>query len=534
MTGDSVGNGSRPGPLYTGGSVFDQERAERAIRELLLACGENPDREGLQDTPARVARAYLEMFGGLYTDPDTVLDKTFDESHDELVLVTDIPTYSTCVPSKQTVNAVGGRKQAAEVRVGDQLWTLAGGRVEPTTVTQISSHKTRELVEVTTTGGKFVVTPDHPLATPEGWMEAKDVAGTFIEWTHARSLSRQRWRPTLGYDFGYVVGTVCADGTVGDRYISLVVNDQDYAKKFAESLQYAFGINANIEPVERPSGYLARPVAGYRVRVVSSYLADLMRQYVGGVANHQRQRFPMVVLNDLPTFNGFLDGYIDGDGCDDKGRAGRRITSSNVPFLEDLATVIGARFTASLDVTSQLWVADTWLRRHGFPQQTVRSDLVESEWVKVESVRPIGTTGTKPYTVYSYKCEPHPTFLIAGHLVHNCEHHLVPFHGVTHVGYIPNEQGKVTGLSKLARLVDLYAKRPQVQERLTTQVADALVRKLEPRGVIVVVEAEHLCMAMRGIRKPGARTTTSAVRGMLRSSATSRQEALALINGRSR
>ena len=113
-----------------------------------------------------------------------------------------------------------------------------------------------------------------------------------------------------------------------------------------------------------------------------------------------------------------------------------------------------------------------------------------------------------------------------------CEHHLVPFHGVAHVGYIPNEQGKVTGLSKLARLVDLYAKRPQVQERLTSQIADALVRKLDPRGVIVVVEAEHLCMAMRGIRKPGARTTTSAVRGMLRTSASSRSEALSLINGR--
>jgi GTP cyclohydrolase IA len=201
-----TGNGSRP--LYTGGLVFDQERAENAVRELLLACGENPDRDGLQDTPARVARAYLEMFAGLYTDPDAVLDKTFDEFHDELVLVTDIPMYSTC------------------------------------------------------------------------------------------------------------------------------------------------------------------------------------------------------------------------------------------------------------------------------------------------------------------------------------EHHLVPFHGVAHVGYIPNEQGRVTGLSKLARLVDLYAKRPQVQERLTSEVADALVRKLEPRGVIVVVEAEHLCMAMRGIRKPGARTTTSAVRGILRSSSTSRQEALALINGR--
>ncbi|MDT8910959.1 GTP cyclohydrolase I FolE [Amycolatopsis sp. PS_44_ISF1] len=113
-----------------------------------------------------------------------------------------------------------------------------------------------------------------------------------------------------------------------------------------------------------------------------------------------------------------------------------------------------------------------------------------------------------------------------------CEHHLLSFHGVAHVGYIPNADGKVTGLSKLARLVDLYAKRPQVQERLTSQVADALVRKLEPRGVIVVMEAEHLCMSMRGIRKPGARTTTSAVRGLLRTSASSRAEAIELIRGR--
>jgi GTP cyclohydrolase IA len=112
-----------------------------------------------------------------------------------------------------------------------------------------------------------------------------------------------------------------------------------------------------------------------------------------------------------------------------------------------------------------------------------------------------------------------------------CEHHLVPFHGVAHVGYIPSVDGRITGLSKLARLVDVYAKRPQVQERLTTQVADALVRILQPRGVIVVVECEHLCMSMRGIRKPGARTVTSAVRGMLRVPAT-RAEAMSLILGR--
>ncbi|MDF3048410.1 MAG: cyclohydrolase [Pseudonocardia sp.] len=110
-----------------------------------------------------------------------------------------------------------------------------------------------------------------------------------------------------------------------------------------------------------------------------------------------------------------------------------------------------------------------------------------------------------------------------------CEHHLLPFSGVGHVGYIPSCDGRVTGLSKIARLVDLYARRPQVQERLTGQVADALVRRLEPRGVIVVIEAEHLCMSMRGIRKPGSRTVTSAVRGLFQTSPSSRAEAMALI-----
>ncbi|MEU3339226.1 GTP cyclohydrolase I FolE [Streptomyces sp. NPDC002144] len=113
----------------------------------------------------------------------------------------------------------------------------------------------------------------------------------------------------------------------------------------------------------------------------------------------------------------------------------------------------------------------------------------------------------------------------------SCEHHLVPFVGVAHVGYIPSADGKITGLSKLARLVDVYARRPQVQERLTTQIADSLMEILEPRGVIVVVECEHMCMSMRGVRKPGAKTITSAVRGQLRDPAT-RNEAMSLIMAR--
>ena len=109
-----------------------------------------------------------------------------------------------------------------------------------------------------------------------------------------------------------------------------------------------------------------------------------------------------------------------------------------------------------------------------------------------------------------------------------CEHHLVPFHGVAHVGYIPGPDGKVTGLSKLARVVEMYARRPQVQERLTTQVVEALEEHLNPRGAIVVIEAEHMCMSMRGVRKPGAKTVTSAVRGALMNTAT-RAEAMSLI-----
>ncbi|MDW4906959.1 GTP cyclohydrolase I FolE [Streptomyces sp. ADMS] len=116
-------------------------------------------------------------------------------------------------------------------------------------------------------------------------------------------------------------------------------------------------------------------------------------------------------------------------------------------------------------------------------------------------------------------------------IVSLCEHHLLPFHGVAHVGYIPAETGKITGLSKLARLVEVFARRPQVQERLTTQIADSLMRILEARGAIVVIEAEHMCMSVRGIRKPGAKTTTSAVRGQLRD-ATTRAEAMSLIMAR--
>jgi GTP cyclohydrolase I len=113
-----------------------------------------------------------------------------------------------------------------------------------------------------------------------------------------------------------------------------------------------------------------------------------------------------------------------------------------------------------------------------------------------------------------------------------CEHHMVPFIGKAHVAYIPGDDGRITGLSKLARLVDAYARRLQVQERMTSQIADTMEQALEPRGVLVVVEAEHLCMAMRGVRKPGTLTITSAVRGLFRDDPRTRAEAMAFVHGR--
>ena len=110
-----------------------------------------------------------------------------------------------------------------------------------------------------------------------------------------------------------------------------------------------------------------------------------------------------------------------------------------------------------------------------------------------------------------------------------CEHHLIPFVGRAHVAYIPNDDGRITGLSKLARVVDGFSKRPQVQERLTTQIADAIEQCLEPRGVLVVIEAEHFCMSMRGVKKPGAQAVTSAVRGLFRDDPRTRAEAMAFI-----
>jgi len=433
----------------------------------------------------------------------------------------------SAIPSKQLVNAVGGAKPARNVCIGDKLWTLHNGEVKETTVTHIDFQKVHEVVEVVTSRGILKVTTNQPLATPQGWVEAKDIVGRQIKWTHARSLCRERYTPKLGHAFGYVVGAMCADGTVANRYISLVVNEEHFAQAFADALYEAFTIDAHLESVTRPSGFLNSDLPGFRVRVVSSYLADLFRQYVGGDAHHMHQQFPFVVLNSLETFEGFIDGYVEGDGFRKKNGVGRMVVSANIPFLQTFAQLIGARFTPyTKGHASCLYISDSWYQRHGFQQQDHRTTLLESEWAEVLEVRD-RSQGQKLFSTYSFMCEPYPSFLVNGHLVHNCnQHHLLPFWCEVAIGYLPDDN--VLGLSKFARIAQQFAHRLQLQERMGQQIANEITRITGTMNVAVVLTGEHYCMAARGIRSPG-RMTSSVMRGVFRTDSATRLEFLRLI-----
>jgi len=399
--------------------------------QILKEIGEDPEREGLVKTPARAAEAMQFLTGGYHQNVEDVLNGAiFEEPYEDMVIIRDIEFFSLCVPGKQIIDVVGGAKPAARVALGDQLWTLHEGRVVPTTVTHITHRQTRSLVEVETECGTVRVTPDHPFATPQGWVEARYLPGLSVEWTPSRSLSRSRPCPAMGYPFGYS--------------------------------------------------------------------------------------------------EGFLDGYVDGNRCRNKYCDGRSIVSGNIPFPNDLAAITGAISTPGRKQTaSRLYIADSWVRQHGFIPESHRTDLAESQWVPVRRVTPLPTPWRKPYTVYSFKCKPYPTFLINGHLTHNCEHHVLPFFGKAHIGYLP--AGKIIGISKLARLVDMFARRLQVQERMTVQIATALEEALRPKGVGVVVEARHLCMMARGVQKQSSKVTTSEMRGTFRADRRTREEFLNLL-----
>lgn len=519
--------------------AFNHAEVERAIRLLLEAVGEDPDRDGLRNTPARVARKYAEIFAGLHADPRDVLNVVFDEAHDEMVMMREVPFHSMCVPTKQNVNVVGGAKPARDVKVGDRLWTFdSEGALAQTEVVSVRSRQTRELTTLRLGNTSLRLTPDHPILTPDGWRPAgKLKQGDRVRWINARHLAMDRYPIREGYDLGYVIGAVGSDASIQDgRRISLVVRDLAFAEKFVKALKGAFDLDADVEEVEVPSGLLSAVVPMFRVRIVSRQLATALLHWFGGSKRTREFRFPRVVLRSQEMMAGFLDGYCDGDGHE-MARGARAIISANQRFLEELGAVLATpvgkgrgRGIGTVHVSSR-WHQQGWFSKPGFVAEDEPLTPPDGNWTPLTEASTSVAGGTRPYTVYSFQCHPHPTFLVGGVQTHNCEHHLVPFVGQAHLAYLPNKQGQITGLSKLARLVDVCARRPQVQERMTTMIADALEDALDPRGVMVVIEARHLCMEMRGIRKPGATTVTSTVRGTFRADARTRMEAMMLLRG---
>jgi GTP cyclohydrolase I len=309
------------------------------------------------------------------------------------------------------------------------------------------------------------------------------------------------------------------------------VSDYDFARRVADSWSSAFSIEATVESVSVDSGYLGRKIPMYRVRVVSSYATEKISEWLSlqsdTVDKTRGFRFPRVVTASQRMTQGFLDAYVEGDGC--RSGSGNKIITANDGFARDLAEYLQTPVGKTSQGINSIYVSDRWhqpgwRRKHGFRQQSEWYLPQDSEFAEVESVE-VTPESTKPTTVYSFKCEPHPTLLVGGHLTHNCEHHLIPFTGKASVGYIPRD--RVVGLSKLARVVEGYARRPQLQERLTAQIADALYESIGSRGSIVVVEAEHLCMTMRGVQKPGSVTVTSAARGIFAKDEGRRSEAFA-------
>jgi len=516
---------------------------ERLIRDLLKEIGEDPNREGLEKTPARVAKAWEYLTSGYHQNVNDVLNMAlFTEEYDEMVVVKDIDIYSLCVPSKQIVNAVDGGKPACDVQPGDRLWTLDRGFLKETTVTLAASRKTRDIVEVRTTGGQIRLTTDHPVMTASGWQEAQRLQpGTQVEWINPRSVCRESYEVRPGYPFGYVLGAVAADGSVQDgRRIALVVKNATFAEKYARMLAQAFPpIQPRIERVRVPSSYLGKQIEMFRVRIVSRAIGEKVCRWLdiserGSRSKTKTFRFSAVVASSREMMQGFLDGYCDGDGY--VAGSGRMIISSNREFLSALADYLqtplartGTDHSTYRVYVSDRWAQHGWYGKHGFRQRCDFYVPMDGTYCTVTEVRRL-PIAKKPHTVYSFKCEPYPTFLVGGHLTHNCEHHLLPFFGKCHIAYMPSR--KIVGLSKLPRLVEMFARRLQVQERLTTQIAQTLNDVLQPRGVAVVIEALHLCMLMRGVEKQNSKAVTSAMLGAFRDRPETRAEFMELIKSR--
>lgn len=524
---------------------MDRKKIEKAIKDILTAVGEDPKKQGLVDTPSRVARMYEEVLSGIGKDARREI-KIQHAEYDEIVLIKDIPLYSICVGGKSCVYTNTGVKFAYEIKKGDLLLTFNNEKeLVYTKVKGVFKRKIADLFEIEIDRNiKIKVTGEHPLyVRDKGWVEARGlkVGDEVLTLKGRKGIKRRRgFLIKKDYNLGYFIGALASDGSIWRNSVRLEVNEINFAKKFASSIEKSFGLNAKVEEIEKPSGFLRKIIKQYRVRVVCGELLRIVRDIFGGDKKSKTFHLPEVILENEEIFKGFLHGYLDGDGSIYKDKRGKfkyaRIHSCNKTFLKELARVFGSNVGGGYHGEYELHVPAQWvyeLKRKDFYKPFIPSKKVYKfenfEFSKIKSIK-LRKKRFKYYVVYNFSCKPYGTFIANGVWMHNCEHHMLPFVGKAHVAYIPKD-GKVTGLSKLARVVDVLSKRLQVQERLTVEIADTIMDVLQPMGVMVILEAEHFCLSMRGIQKPGTITKTSAVRGVFRKNKTTRAEALSLIYG---
>jgi len=444
-----------------------------------------------------------------------------------------------CVYTKE------GVKFAEYIKKGDELLTFDEKKnLVYTKVGEIFKRQVSEILEIEINNGiKIKVTEEHPIYVKgKGWVTANDVIiGDEVLIVKGRSGIKKRRNLTFkkDYNLGYFVGALASDGSIWRNQIRLEVNNRNFAEKFAFSIRESFGLETKIEEISKPSGFLAKIIKQYRVRVVCGELVRIVKDIFEGEKKTKNFHLPKIILENENIFKGFLHGYLDGDGYIYKGKNGKfkyaRVFSSNKVFLGELAEIFNSRIgRCSSPNEYELHIPAQWIfelkrkdsYRPFFPsKENFEFKNYEFRMVKNRKIR---RTIRKKYIVYNFSCHPFKTFIINGVWVHNCEHHLLPFIGKAHIAYIPR-RCRVTGLSKLARVVDILSRRLQVQERLTTQVAEIVMSKLKPQGCMVVIEAEHLCMSMRGVQKQGTLTVTSAVRGIFKTNSKTRSEAMALI-----
>lgn len=524
---------------------MDKKKIEIAVKMILEAIGQKLLHKDIEETPKRVAEMYEEIFSGIKEDPEKELEVVLDHKHEEIILLKDIPLYSVCVGRRMCVYTKEGTKFAEDIKIGDNLLTFDDNmNLIYTNVKEVFKRKVKEIIEIELEKDiKLEVTGEHPVYVKKrGWLEAKDLAvgDELVTVKGRRGIKKRRNLAVKNdYSLGYFVGTLASDGSIYRNQIRLEVNDKIFAEKFASSVANSFGLEAKVKEIHKPSGFLKKMIRQYRVRVVCGELTRIIKDIFKGEKKTKSFHLPQIVLENEDIFKGFLHAYLNGDGTIYKDKNGKfkyaRIFSSNKIFLEELAGIFQSRVGGGRHGEYEVHIPAQWLfelKRKDFYRPFVPSkEVFEFKNYEYGIVKNIKTrrTNAKNYIVYNFSCKPSNTFIINGVWVHNCEHHLLPFIGKAHIAYIP-KNGRVTGLSKIARVVDILSKRLQVQERLTTQIAEIIMSKLKPQGVMVVLEAEHLCMSMRGVKKPGTTTVTSAVRGIFKENQKTRSETLSLIH----